>query len=204
MNRYSLVFRHLGLQDYQTVYQQMKDFTQARDENTSDEVWFLEHPSVFTQGKAGKPEHILQHSSIPIVQTDRGGQITYHGPGQLIVYFMIDLKRNNMNIRHLIDLIEQVVIEFLINQGIEGHLIPHQPGVYVNQQKIASLGLHIQKGCSYHGLSLNVDMDLEPFSWINPCGYQNLKMTQLIDLGVKKSMGEIIEELTRILRGCRV
>jgi lipoyl(octanoyl) transferase len=196
----NLIFHNFGLQNYQTTYQKMKDFTQARNENTPDEIWFLEHPPVFTQGRGGKPEHILKHGNIPIISTDRGGQITYHGQGQLIAYFLIDLKRNNMNIRHLIDLIEQSVIMLLQNNGIDGHLIPHQPGVYVTHQKIASLGLHIKKGCSYHGLSLNIDMDLEPFSWINPCGYQNLKMTQLKDLGVGKPMREIINELTVILK----
>jgi lipoyl(octanoyl) transferase len=195
----NLVFRDLGLQDYATIYQQMKDFTESRDENTPDEVWFLEHHPIFTQGKGGKPEHILKPSTIPVIKTDRGGQITYHGPGQLIVYFLIDLKRNNKHIRDIIDLIEQSVITLLKNNGIESHLIPHQPGVYVDSKKIASLGLHIQKNCSYHGLSVNVDMDLEPFSYINPCGYQNLKMTQLKELGINKKMTELIEEIKVIL-----
>lgn len=174
-----LITRHLGLQEYNKSYQEMREFTGQRTETTPDEIWFLEHSPVFTQGKAGKAEHILKSSDIPVVQTDRGGQVTYHGPGQLVVYFLIDLKRRDMHLRDLIDLIEQSIIQLLKSQKVDAHLIPKQPGVYVDNEKIASLGLHIRKGCSYHGLSLNVDMDLTPFAWINPCGYQDLKVTQM-------------------------
>ena len=191
----NITIKQLGLQNYETVFQQMREFTATRDKNTLDEIWVLQHPPVFTQGKGGKSEHILQETAIPIVQSDRGGQVTYHGPGQLIIYFLIDLKRRGMHLRDMIDAIEQSIIKLLASYNITAHLIEKQPGVYVDNKKIASLGLHIKHGCCYHGLSLNVDMDLTPFSYINPCGYKNLEMTQMKGLGCEDFLEVIAEKL---------
>lgn len=177
-----LQVKYLGRQPYQTIWQAMKDFTDQRDENTGDECWLLEHEPVFTLGQAGKPEHLLQHSDIPLVQSDRGGQITYHGPGQLMVYWLVDLKRRQLQVREFVSLLERVVIETLASYGINAHLQQGAPGVYVQGAKIASLGLRVRRGCTYHGLSLNVAMDLAPFQQINPCGYAGLAMTQMNDL----------------------
>lgn len=190
-----LTTKHFNLQDYQETYDKMREFTLARDENTPDEIWFLQHSPVFTQGKGGKAEHILKETNIPIIQTDRGGQITYHGPGQLVVYFLIDLKRRDMHLRDLIDLIEESVLTLLESYDISGELMHERPGVYVDEAKIASLGLHIRKGCSYHGLSLNVDMDLTPFSYINPCGYEDMQVTQLKNFGIQVSVEQVSKEM---------
>jgi lipoyl(octanoyl) transferase len=168
--------------DYQLVWQAMKDFTDTRTANTPDEIWLLEHPPVFTQGQAGKPEHLLFTGDIPVVQADRGGQVTYHGPGQLVAYIMADIKRLNIGPRELVSKIEQSLIDLLDEYQVTAYPKKDAPGVYVNESKIASLGLRIRKGLSFHGLSLNIDMNLEPFERINPCGYAGMKMTQLADL----------------------
>lgn len=180
--RQPLVVRNLGCQPYADSWQAMKAFTDQRNEQTPDEVWVVEHPPVFTQGQAGKPEHILQTSQIPIVKTDRGGQVTYHGPGQLVVYLLVNLKRRNLGVRDFVALMEQAVIGTLGSYGVEATHREGAPGVYVDGAKIASLGLRVRRGCTYHGLSLNVDMDLSPFRQINPCGYEGLQMTQLAQL----------------------
>lgn len=167
--------------DYPDTWQAMKDFTNERTSQNNDEIWLLEHNPVFTQGQAGKPEHILGHTDIPVVQSDRGGQVTYHGPGQIILYCLLDLKRLGVNVRGCVSLLEQTVIDTLQAFAIEAELKDGAPGVYVQGKKIASLGLRVRRGCTYHGLSLNTDMDLSPFLSINPCGYKGLEMTQISD-----------------------
>lgn len=175
----NIIIRHLGTQDYLTCWEKMRAFTNQRTKQTPDEIWLLEHPPVFTQGQNGKPEHILTTTSIPIVASDRGGQVTYHGPGQLIAYILVDLERRKYNIRQLVTLIEDSVIGLLANYNIAAIAKREAPGIYINQEKICSIGLRIRRGCSYHGLALNIDMDLTPFTYINPCGFPTLKMTQL-------------------------
>ena len=171
----------LGLKPYTTVWQDMKQFTCERHTDTLDELWLLEHQPVYTQGQAGKAEHILNTNSIPIVQADRGGQVTYHGPGQLIAYTLIDIRRRNLGIRTLVCQLENLLIKLLATFDINAHTRCGSPGVYVDEKKIASLGLRVKNGCTYHGIALNVNMDLTPFSDINPCGYAQLKMTQMRD-----------------------
>lgn len=178
----TLNVRSLGEVEYIPVWDAMKSFTDHRDDTTADEIWLLQHPPVFTQGQAGKPEHILFSGDIPVVQVDRGGQVTYHGPGQLIAYIMVDIKRRNMGARALVSLIEQAIVDTLALYGINSAARKDAPGVYVDEAKIASLGLRIRKGRSFHGLSLNIDMDLSPFARINPCGYQGMKIVQLSEL----------------------
>ena len=178
----NVVVRQLGLQDYRPVWQSMTDFTNQRTPETPDELWLVEHPPVFTQGQAGKPEHLLLPGDIPVIQTDRGGQVTYHGPGQLVAYPLLDLRRLKLGVRDLVSAIEQTIVATLAVYGIEAYPKPDAPGVYVAGDKIASLGLRVRRGCSFHGLALNVDMDLEPFQRINPCGYEGLAMTQMRDL----------------------
>ena len=193
--------RYLGQQPYEDSWQAMQAFTNQRDAGTPDEIWVVEHPPVFTQGQAGKPEHILQTSHIPIVKSDRGGQVTYHGPGQLVVYLLVDLKRRNMGVRDFVSIMEQAVIATLRQYGVESALKEGAPGVYVKGAKIASLGLRVRRGCTYHGLSLNVDMDLSPFRQINPCGYEGLSMTQLSDLiEIKITVSQVGESLLEILQ----
>ena len=177
-----MLIKHLGRVDYEPTYQAMVAFTDDRTDSTPDELWIVEHPPVFTQGMAGKPEHLLQHSKIPVVQVDRGGQITYHGPGQVVVYTMIDFKRRHISVRDLVSRLENSIIATLAHFGIEAHNDPKRPGVYVDERKIASLGLRIKRGSVYHGLALNVNMDLEPFHQINPCGYAGLEMVQMAEL----------------------
>ena len=177
-----MLIKHLGRVEYEPTYQAMVTFTDTRSDETVDELWFVEHPPVFTQGMAGKPEHLLQHSQIPVVQVDRGGQITYHGPGQLVVYTMIDFKRRHITVRDLVSRLENSIIATLAHFGIEAHNDPKRPGVYVDERKIASLGLRIKRGSVYHGLALNIDMDLTPFHQINPCGYAGLEMVQMAEL----------------------
>ena len=177
-----MLIKHLGRVDYEPTYQAMVAFTDGRTEDTPDELWIVEHPPVFTQGMAGKPEHLLQHSKIPVVQVDRGGQITYHGPGQVVVYTMIDFKRRHISVRDLVSRLENSIIATLAHFGIEAHNDPKRPGVYVGERKIASLVLRIKRGSVYHGLALNVNMDLEPFHQINPCGYAGLEMVQMAEL----------------------
>lgn len=173
---------NLGQRDYASCWQAMSDFTNQRTPETTDQLWLVEHPPVFTQGQAGKAEHLLFPGDIPVVQTDRGGQVTYHGPGQLVAYPLLDLRRLNIGVRELVTRIEQTIVATLAHYGIDSAAKPDAPGVYVNGDKIASLGLRVRRGCSFHGLALNVDMDLAPFLRINPCGYQGLAMTQMRDL----------------------
>ena len=172
----------LGLADYAPVFEAMKAFNDPRNEATEDELWVVEHPPVFTQGLAGKPEHLLIRDDIPVVQIDRGGQITYHGPGQLVVYTLIDFKRRQTSVRHIVSALENSIIATLAEYGIAAAADPERPGVYVGAKKIASLGLRIKNGAVYHGLALNIDMDLSPFTHINPCGYAGMEMTHMADL----------------------
>ena len=176
------VVRKLGLADYQPVLDAMREFTDQRDANTPDELWLLQHPRVFTQGQAGKAEHVLAPGDIPVIQVDRGGQVTYHGPGQWVIYLLVDIKRNGMGVRALVTLSENAIVRLLAEYGIESAPRADAPGVYVEGDKIASLGLRVRRGCSYHGLSLNVDMDLEPFQRINPCGHEGLQVTSMAQL----------------------
>lgn len=173
----------------------MRDFTAARAAITPDELWWVEHPPVFTLGQAGKMEHLLAPGAIPVIRVDRGGQVTYHGHGQLVVYCLLDVRRLGLGIRALVTALERAVIELLAAHGIVAQARPHAPGVYVGDAKIASLGLRIRQGRSYHGLSLNVDLDLEPFNRINPCGYPGLRVTQLRDLGVRLTLAAAAREL---------
>ncbi|WP_217528223.1 lipoyl(octanoyl) transferase LipB [Vibrio metschnikovii] len=197
-----LVIRRLGRQDYLPVWQAMHQFTDQRDEQTADEIWLVEHHPVFTQGQTGKAEHLLNPGNIPVVQSDRGGQVTYHGPGQLVVYVLINLRRKKVGVRELVTGIEQLVIDTLKTYHIDSAARPDAPGVYVDGKKICSLGLRIRKGCSFHGLALNVNMDLSPFLRINPCGYQGMEMVQVCDLGGPDNLPEIeqqmIQELVRL------
>jgi lipoyl(octanoyl) transferase len=193
--------RQLGQQDYLPVWEAMQSFTRERNPDTPDELWLLQHRAVFTQGQAGKPEHILSPHGIPVVQSDRGGQVTYHGPGQLVLYFLLDVRRRGIGVRDLVDLIEQSVLETLQGYGIEGELRRSAPGVYVAGRKIAALGLRIRKGCSFHGLSFNIDMDLTPFGWINPCGYAGLEATQLSTLLGREGDPSLFDEASERLVG---
>ncbi|TCK17221.1 lipoyl(octanoyl) transferase [Thiogranum longum] len=186
--------RRLGLSDYEPVWRQMQAHTEHRSGPGDDAIWLLEHRPVFTQGMNGKPEHLLAPGDIPVVEVDRGGQVTYHGPGQLVAYLMLDLRARNLGIRGLVELLEQSVIDWLGSQGISAHARRDAPGVYVDGAKIAALGLRVRRGCSYHGLSFNVDMDLEPFSRINPCGYAGMDVTQLRDLGVAGSVETVAQD----------
>lgn len=187
----------LGLTEYQPVFEAMKNFNANRTPNTEDELWVVEHLPVFTQGLAGKPEHILIHDNIPIVQIDRGGQVTYHGPGQLVVYTLIDFKRRKTSVRSIVSALENSIITTLAEYGISSTADPERPGVYVNNKKIASLGLRIKNGSVYHGLALNIDMDLTPFTHINPCGYAGLEMIQIADLASPcPSFAEVASKLT--------
>lgn len=177
-----ILVRDLGLQSYVPMWQAMREFTQKRQPDTVDELWLLQHEAVYTLGQAGDPQHVLAAGDIPIVKTDRGGQVTYHGPGQLVAYLLLDLRRHKLGVRQLVTLIEKSVINLLKNYSIDAAARPDAPGVYVAGEKIAALGLRIKKGCSYHGLSLNVAMDLEPFSRINPCGFEDLAVTSMQSL----------------------
>lgn len=200
----SVCIRWLGLLDYQQCWHAMREFTDHRTENTQDEIWVVEHPPVFTQGQNGKPEHLLNPGNIPVIHTDRGGQVTYHGPGQLVVYPLIDLKRKKLNVRETVTLLEKSVIQLLQAYQIQATTQCKAPGVYVNNKKICSLGLRIRRGCSFHGIALNLDMDLGPFSRINPCGYAGLTMTQLSDfvrpVNIKQVGQKLIEYLIVNLR----
>lgn len=174
----------------------MRRFTERRTAETPDELWLLEHPAVFTLGQAGRPEHLLAPGTIPVVRTDRGGQVTYHGPGQLVAYVLLDLRRRALGVRTLVRTLEATVIALLGSQGVVATLRPDAPGVYVDGRKVAALGLRVRRGCSYHGLALNVAMDLEPFRRIDPCGYPGLVVTQLADLGIGWSVSEAAEQLS--------
>jgi lipoyl(octanoyl) transferase len=186
-----VIIRRLATADYLPTWRAMQEFTARRTAETADEVWLCEHPPTFTQGLAGKPKHLLRDIGIPVVKIDRGGQITYHGPGQLVAYLLLDLKRRNLTVKSLVHRIEESLIVLLGGYGIEGVRRPGAPGVYVNDAKIAALGLKIKNGCCYHGLSLNVAMDLTPFSAINPCGYEGLAVTQLSELCAQVTIGSV-------------
>lgn len=194
-----LLVRHLGHRAYEPVWRRMQAFTDRRDPDTPDEIWLVEHPPVFTLGQAGRPEHILDAGGIPVVRTDRGGQVTYHGPGQVVAYVLVDLRRAGLGIRGLVTLIEESVISLLAGYGIAGRARPDAPGVYVDASKVASLGLRVRRGCSFHGVSLNVAMDLSPFSRINPCGYPGLQVTQLAILGASTDLRRVGSALAREL-----
>ena len=189
------IVRHLGRVDYEPTWRAMQSFTAERGPDTPDELWLLEHPPVFTLGQAGKREHILTDLGIPVIAIDRGGQVTYHGPGQLVVYVLLDLRRRGYGVKQLVLRLEQAVIDLLAGFGVVAERRAGAPGVYVNEAKIAALGLRIKNGCSYHGLVLNVAMDLTPFSAINPCGYEGLAVTQTSDLGIALPSAEMGERL---------
>ncbi|WP_435929497.1 lipoyl(octanoyl) transferase LipB [Dryocola sp. BD613] len=191
MSQETILIRQLGLRPYEPVSQAMHDFTDQRDETTRDEIWLVEHPSVFTQGQAGKAEHVLVPGDIPVIQSDRGGQVTYHGPGQQVMYVLLNLRRRKLGVRELVTILEQTVVNTLADVGIEACPRADAPGVYVDGRKICSLGLRIRKGCSFHGLALNIDMDLAPFLRINPCGYAGLEMTQVKDLKPGMTVADI-------------
>jgi lipoyl(octanoyl) transferase len=193
------VVKRLGRVDYAPTFQAMQDFTAARTDQTPDEIWIVEHPPVYTLGQAGKPEHILKDVGIPIVNIDRGGQVTYHGPGQVVIYLLLDLPRLKIKVRELVSAIEQAVIDLLAEHGVTAERRDGAPGVYVGDAKIAALGLRIRNGCSYHGVSLNVDMDLSPFAAINPCGYAGLKVIQTKDLHLPLTAHEAGEQLSQHL-----
>ncbi len=199
MKLQTLKIKNLHLQNYETVWQQMRDFTINRQTETTDELWLVEHPPVFTQGLAGKPEHIINPHNIPIVQTDRGGQVTYHGPGQLVAYPLIDIRRKNIGVRELVNKLEEVLVNVLATYQINAKGNSDARGVYVGNEKIASIGLRIKKGSSYHGIALNVNNDLTPFSFINPCGYKNLIMTSTQKLGVNCDLTTISQVFTKML-----
>ena len=194
-----LLVHFMGRRPYEPTWRAMQDFTATRHVDTPDEFWLVEHPPVFTVGQAGHREHLLAPGRIPVVSTDRGGQVTYHGPGQVVLYTLIDLRRKDMGIRALVSALEQAVIDLLAKYGTNARSRQEAPGVYVGQAKIAALGLRVRQGRSYHGLALNVDMDLEPFRRINPCGYQGLQITQLADLDIRLSWFEAALMLSRYL-----
>ncbi|MCF7984760.1 MAG: lipoyl(octanoyl) transferase LipB [Thiohalocapsa sp.] len=182
MSRSTLTVRRLGLRDYRATWSAMRRLTDLRDADSDDELWLLQHPRIFTLGQAGRPEHLLAPGEIPVLQTDRGGQVTYHGPGQLVAYLMLDLRRAGIGVKRLVNLLESSVIALLADRGIESAARADAPGVYVDGAKIAAVGLRVRRGCSYHGIALNLDLDLEPFGRINPCGYSGLAVTRLADL----------------------
>ncbi|QSP96505.1 lipoyl(octanoyl) transferase LipB [Marinobacter salinisoli] len=190
-----LIVRSLGQQPYLETWEAMKSFTAERDDAVVDELWCLEHPPVYTQGQAGKAEHILAPGDIPVVQVDRGGQVTYHGPGQLVIYLMINLNRRKLGVRALVDEIEQAIVRTLADLDIAAAPRPDAPGVYTGDAKIASLGLRVRRGCSFHGLALNIDMDMEPFARINPCGYAGMAMSQVRDFVPSVSLADVEKRL---------
>lgn len=191
MSQETILIRQLGLRPYEPVSQAMHDFTDTRDESTPDEIWLVEHERVFTQGQAGKAEHVLVPGDIPVIQSDRGGQVTYHGPGQQVMYVLLNLRRRKLGVRELVTVLEQTVVNTLAEWDINAYPRADAPGVYVDGRKICSLGLRIRKGCSFHGLALNIDMDLAPFLRINPCGYAGLEMTQVKDLHPGVSVADV-------------
>lgn len=199
MQHPSLHIKALGMVDYESTWRAMQSFTNERTADTLDEIWLVQHPPTYTQGQAGKPEHLLNPTDIPVVKIDRGGQITYHGPGQIVAYLLLDLRRWKINVRELVRLMEQAVIGLLAEYGVAAEGRVDAPGVYVGDAKIAALGLKIKKSCSYHGLSFNVDMDLSPFDNINPCGYEGLRVTQAVELGITVPLEELQAQLTQNL-----
>lgn len=197
----SLLLKRLGLVPYEPTWQAMRVFTDARGPETPDELWLLQHPPTYTLGQAGKPEHLLRQTDIPLVKIDRGGQITYHGPGQVVIYLLIDLHRRGLKVRELVSLMEQAIIDCLAHYGLGAERKDGAPGVYVAGDKIAALGLRVRNGCSYHGLALNVHMDIAPFTWINPCGYSGLRTIQMADFGITETAEEVGERLLAQLAG---
>ncbi len=195
----TVIIRQLGSKHYEPVWQAMQRFTDERDQNTQDEIWLVEHPPVFTQGQAGKAEHILMPGDIPVVQVDRGGQVTYHGPGQQVIYLLLNIKRRKLGVRHLVTAMENAVVGLLANYEITAYPKPDAPGVYVEEKKVCSLGLRIRNGCSFHGLALNVNMDLSPFQRINPCGYAGMEMIDTATLNGPQSLVEAGVALTELL-----
>ncbi|MFZ8142817.1 lipoyl(octanoyl) transferase LipB [Alteromonas macleodii] len=194
-----VIVRQLGRQPYEPIFEAMKRFTDERDQNTQDEIWLVEHDAVFTQGQAGKAEHILMPGDIPIVQVDRGGQVTYHGPGQQVIYLMLNIKRRKLGVRHLVTAMEEAVVGLLEKYGVTAYPKPDAPGVYVDEKKVCSLGLRIRNGCSFHGLALNVNMDLSPFQRINPCGYAGMEMIDTARLNGPTTLETAGNELTHLL-----
>jgi lipoyl(octanoyl) transferase len=188
---HALIVRQLGLTDYESAWHDMQAFTESRSDKTPDELWFLEHPPVFTLGRNGKLEHLHDTGNIPVISVDRGGQVTYHGPGQLIAYPLLNIKRRQLGVQLLVRILEQAVIDLLSDYSLQAQRREQAPGVYIDNRKLAALGLRIRRGCSFHGLSLNVDMDLSPFAMIDPCGYSGLEVTQLRELGINAPMETI-------------
>lgn len=203
MNTPNLRIRRLGLADYEPVWHAMQDFTDQRTEESDDELWLVQHPPVFTQGQAGKAEHVLAPGDIPVIQVDRGGQVTYHGPGQIVAYPLIDLRRLGIGVREFVNRIEETIIRVLVAYGVDGRRVEGAPGIYVDGDKIASLGLRVRRGCTFHGLAFNIDMDLEPFQRINPCGYAGLQVTRLADLSpgarVETVEQQLVDEFVKLL-----
>ena len=190
-----LIVRRLGLVPYEPTWQAMQEYTATRGDDSPDECWLLQHPPTYTLGQAGKREHLLRDTEIPVVKIDRGGQVTYHGPGQVVGYLMLDLRRRQLKVREMVQRIEQALIDCLAGYGLDARRKDGAPGVYIDGDKIAALGLRVRNGCSYHGLALNVDMDLAPFTWINPCGYSGLKTIQLKDFGVRDDVDAVASRL---------
>ena len=187
-----MIVKRLGLVEYAPALEAMRVFTAGRQDDTADEIWLLQHPPVYTLGQAGKPEHLLQNpAGIPLEHIDRGGQITYHGPGQLVAYLLIDLPRRRLKVRELVKLMEQAIIDTLADFGLAAERKDGAPGVYIDGDKVAALGLRVRNGCSYHGLAINVDADLTPFGWINPCGYEGLRTIRMKDFGIDASVDQV-------------
>ncbi|BCO19336.1 lipoyl(octanoyl) transferase LipB [Alteromonas sp. McT4-15] len=196
---HNVIIRQLGRQSYEPIFKAMQRFTDERTADTEDEIWLVEHDAVFTQGQAGKAEHILMPGDIPVVQVDRGGQVTYHGPGQQVIYLMLNIKRRKLGVRHLVTAMEEAVVGLLAKYGVKAYPKPDAPGVYVDEKKVCSLGLRIRNGCSFHGLALNVNMDLSPFQRINPCGYAGMEMIDTARLNGPTSLEIAGSELTDLL-----
>ncbi len=203
MTSRTLIVRDLGIAPYEPVWRAMQHFTETRSADTCDEIWFVEHHAVFTQGRNGRERHVLDAAEIPVIRTDRGGQVTYHGPGQIVVYALLDLRRCALGIRNLVESLEQAVADTLSEYGVSGRTLRQAPGVYVQDRKIASVGLRVRGGRSYHGLSLNVDMDLQPFRRIHPCGYAGLEVTQLADHYPHASLNAV-KNVLRVALQCRL
>ena len=197
MTQSTVIVRQLGLRSYEPIWQKMQDFTDSRDDNSADEIWFVEHEPVFTQGQAGKAEHVLAPGDIPVIQVDRGGQVTYHGPGQQMMYVLFNLRRLKIGVRELVTWLEECIVDLLKEYDINAYAKADAPGVYVNDSKIASLGLRVRRGCSFHGLALNVNMDMSPFMRINPCGYAGMNMVQTSELNGPSQLDEVAQGLVK-------